>query len=206
MAEYSLRGCYAPDLAFRTLTASIGSTTMGDCTEHSEGVLSMSTTKKVCVRRFGLNPLEGYVYPKAYLSRHGIEVLARSAETVLVPYQEVRAVYFVRDFGEDPERYQRREFATRPKLGGLWVRMCFRDGEALEGVMPNDLTNVGEYGVTLTPPDSKGNTQRVFVPRDALKAFQVMGVIGRPKPLDDGRKKGLTVDQMGLFGSSQASR
>ncbi len=154
--------------------------------------------KKVCVRRFGLNPLEGYVYPNAYLHKNGIEVLARTAESVVIPYQQVRAVYFIRDFGEDPERYQRREFATRPKLGGLWVRMRFLDGEELEGVMPNDLKAIGEHGVTLIPPDSKGNTQRVFVPSRAMDVFQVMGVIGRPKPRRSPRPKPAD-EQMGLF-------
>ena len=161
----------------------------------------MSTTKKVCVRRFGLNRLEGYVYPQGYLHKGGIEVLARTAESVLIPYEQVRAVYFVREFGADPEQYQRREFASRPKLGGLWVRMKFLDDEQLEGVMPNDLTIIGKFGVTLTPPDSKGNTQRIFVPMDAVKSFQVMGVIGRPKlpPIAARRRPRTGPSQLDLF-------
>ncbi len=155
--------------------------------------------KKVCVRRFGLDPLEGYVYPTDYLHKNGIEVLARTAEAVVIPYQQVRAVYFVREFGEDPERYQRREFATRPKLGGLWVRMRFRDGEELEGVMPNDLRVIGEHGVILTPPDSKGNTQRVFVPSRAMEVFEVMGVIGKPKVRRKPRAKTADESQLDLF-------
>ena len=166
--------------------------------------MSSSTTKKVCVRRFGLNPLEGYVYPHGYLHKNGIEVLARTAESVLIPYEQVRAVYFVREFGSDPEQYQRREFASRPKLGGLWVRMRFLDGEELEGVMPNDLKTIGNHGVTLIPPDSKGNTHRVFVPSRAMEAFEVMGVIGKPKPRRGPRKGTIPEDQMGLFPRGQA--
>ena len=119
--------------------------------------------------------------PHVYLQRTGIEVLeAHSAEALLIPYGEIRAVYFVKQFGTDPEQTQRRLFSTRPKLGGLWVRMQFVDGEELEGVIPNDLRLMGHYGVTVTPPDSKGNTQRVFVPSNAMERFVVMGVIGRP--------------------------
>lgn len=158
-----------------------------------------STTKKVCVRRFGHSMLEGWVYPHGYLHKNGIEVLARTAESVLIPYQQVRAVYFVREFGADPEQYQRREFATRPKMGGLWVRMRFLDGEELEGVMPNDLTAIGEHGVTFTPPDSKGNTHRVFVPSRAMEIFQVMGVIGRPKQRKAKRPLVTGEPQMRLF-------
>ena len=133
------------------------------------------------MRRFGHEPLEGYVSPQRFLQTDGIEVLARSAEAVFLPYDQVRAVYFVRQFGETPDRNQRKVFASRPKLGGLWVRMRFLDGEELEGVIPNDLRIMGEHGVTLTPPDSKGNTQRVFVPSRALETFVVMGVIGKPR-------------------------
>lgn len=139
------------------------------------------------------------MYPHGYLHKKGIEVLARSAESVLIPYDQVRAVYFVREFGTDPEQHQRREFASRPKLGGLWVRMRFLDGEELEGVMPNDLKVIGNHGVTLIPPDSRGNTQRVFVPSRAMETFEVMGVIGKPKPRPGPRKKKGADDQMGLF-------
>ena len=153
----------------------------------------------MCVRRFGKRLLEGYVSPQAYLHRDGIEVLARTAEAVFIPYDEVRCVYFVREFGGDPEHTQRKLFATRPKLGGLWVRMQFRDGEELEGVIPNDLRILGQHGVTLTPPDSKGNTQCVFVPSDALARFVVMGVIGQPHRLPKARPKKVPSGQIGLF-------
>lgn len=145
--------------------------------------------------------MEGYVYPHAYLHSSGIELLTRTAESLLIPYERVRAVYFVRQFGSNPELYQRREFATRPKIGGLWVRMVFLDGEELQGVMPNDLKIIGNHGVTFIPPDSKGNTQRVFVPRRAVESFQVMGVIGRPKPRKRPRRVPVLTEQLKLFGN-----
>ncbi len=172
---------------------------MGTAPKHSGGILSNSTTKKVCVKRFGQDLLEGYVTPHAYLHRDGIEVLARSAEAVFLPYEQVRCVYFVREFGRDPEQTQRKLFATRPKLGGLWVRMRFLDGEELEGVIPNDLRIMGQHGITLTPPDSKGNIQRVFVPSDALEKFVVMGVIGRPARRPKARRAKVGKAQFGLF-------
>ena len=130
--------------------------------------------------RFGREPLEGFVDPQSFLRNDGIEVLARSAKVVLVPYEGIRAVYFVRDFGEAPDRNQRKLFVSRPKLGGLWVRLRFLDGDELEGVIPNDLRIMDRHGVVLTPPDSKGNAHRVFVPGQALDRFVVMGVIGKP--------------------------
>jgi len=142
-----------------------------------------STNKKVYVRRFGLDKVEGWVDPQQYLRNDGIELITSTAQPIVIPYDQVRAVYFVRDFGKDPERDQRKEFISRPKLGGLWIRARFVDGGELEGVIPNDLRILGERGVTLTPPDSKGLTRRVFVPQVALNECVVMGVIGKPDAL-----------------------
>lgn len=153
----------------------------------------------MCVRLFGQRHIEGYVSPRHYLQKSGIELMARSAEAVFIRYERLRAVYFIKEFGTDLDRDQRKLFATRPKLGGLWVRMRFLDGEELEGVIPNDLRIMGEYGITLTPPDSKGNAQRVFVPREALDAFVVMGVIGRPYKLNRPARKKPSAIQIKMF-------
>ena len=79
--------------------------------------------------------------------------------------------------GDEPER---QVFLTRPKMEGLWVSFRFRDGEMMEGIMPNNLLQVEPYGFTVIPPDSYGNQQRVFVPRTALQAVEVLGVVGSP--------------------------
>lgn len=95
----------------------------------------------------------------------------------------VRAIYFVRDLDEDIEM-ERKSFLSRPKLDGLWVRLRFRDGESLEGVIPNDLLGLQDNGLQMTPPDFNSNTDRIFVPRSALTEFSVLGVVGiaRRKP------------------------
>jgi hypothetical protein len=91
--------------------------------------------------------------------------------------KDVRAVYFVREFtGKfEPER---KSFLSRPKLDGLWVRLKFRDGELLEGVVPNDLLALFDTGVQITPPDLNGEAVRIYVPRSALAEMTVLGVIG----------------------------
>lgn len=133
------------------------------------------------MKRFNGTALEGYVLPYDFQHREGVEILARTAEEVFVPYSDVRAVYFIRDFGDDPENNLPRLFGARPKRGGLWVRMRFRDGEELEGVMPNNLLIMGQYGVTLSPPDVRGNAQKVFIPSVAISKFEVLGVIRAPR-------------------------
>ncbi len=147
-----------------------------------------STVKKVNVTLFGHQPVEGYVMLDQYLRREGVDMMDKNADARTIPYSHVKAVRFIRKFGCEPDKRQRNLFLTRPKLGGLWVRMQFKDGEELEGVIRNDLTVFDNYGVTMIPPDSKGNTQKVFVPREALQTFVVMGVIGRPHKVGRPRK------------------
>jgi hypothetical protein len=137
-----------------------------------------STVKKVIVRRFERENLTGFVNPFSYLQPLHLELLRPEGSLVLVPYEEVKSVCFVKDFEAEPEA--RRVFLTRPKLEGLWVRMLFRDGEVLDGILPNDLLSAGVSGFTVTPPEPDGNNQRVFVPRQALKSIQVLGVVGSP--------------------------
>jgi hypothetical protein len=149
--------------------------------------------------------VEGYVSPQTYLRPDGIEVLSRSAQAVVVPYEQVRAVYFVREFdGFDGAR--KRVFGSRPKVDGLWVRLTFRDDEVFEGVIPNDLLGLQSEGVTFTPPDAAGNTQRIFVPAKALSELKVLGVIG--SPVHRRRPRGPaepTADQIKMFSQGGGS-
>jgi hypothetical protein len=51
----------------------------------------------------------------------------------------------------------------------------------LEGLMANDLTQVPADGFLLNPPDTRGNVQRIFVPRSAVVSVNVLAVIGGPQ-------------------------
>lgn len=161
--------------------------------------LSSSTTKKVYLRRLDSSYVEGYVSPHSYLRPEGVEILTRSAQVEQIPYHQIRAVYFVRDFEGPPDDSEKRTFGSRPKTDGLWLRLTFRDGEVYEGVMPNDLLQMTEHGVAFAPPDSGGMTQRIFVPRKALQNVQVMGVIGSPAHRRRSRRKEPPKDQRRLF-------
>jgi hypothetical protein len=61
--------------------------------------------------------------------------------------------------------------------------------------MPNNLLQIEPYGVSVTPPDSFSNQQRVFVPRESLRSVEVLGVVGSPLK----RKKAGAKDQGELF-------
>jgi hypothetical protein len=158
--------------------------------------LASSTAKKVVVRRFDRESLSGYVHPQTYLRPNGVELLTPEGAFSLVPYDELKAVHFVKDF-ELGHAAETRVFHTRPKLDGLWVRMKFRDQELMDGILANNLLQLEPYGFTVTPPEPYSNNQRVFVPRAALAELQVLGVVG--SPLRPRKAKPVAKEQIGLF-------
>jgi len=153
-----------------------------------------STHKKVIVHKRGGDSLPGYV-AEEFLTEGKLELLNTSGNVVLIDLAEVREVYFVRDFTE-ASLVHRRTFTTRPRVEGLWVRLRFRDSETLEGLMPNDLLRARAEGFFLNPPDTRGNVQRIFVPRSALAELVVLGVIG---PAVRRRKVAAAVERTGLL-------
>jgi hypothetical protein len=142
-----------------------------------------SSLKKVVVVLHDREKLEGYLNPLRLQNSGPLDLLTVNGEHSTLAPKNVRAIYFVREFNGayEPER---KAFLSRPKLEGLWVRLKFRDDETLEGVVPNDLLALLDFGVQITPPDLSGTVPRIFVPREALSELTVLGVVGiaRRKP------------------------
>jgi hypothetical protein len=157
--------------------------------------VAASTTKKTLIRRFDRESLQGYVNAQSFLQPGGVEFLTPAGSIVLVPYVEVKSVIFVKDFesGFEPAKI----FMTRPKMDGLWVRMTFRDGEVMDGILPNDLVQWDRRGYSFTPPEPYSNNQKLFVPREALSSMSVLGVVG--SPLTRKRKAADLKNQPSLF-------
>jgi len=153
-----------------------------------------STHKKVIVRKMGRDSLSGYVSPARFVVEGKLELLNPSGKVVLIDLAEIKSVDFVRDFSETTSP-GRKTFTTRPRIEGLWVRLKFTDNDVLEGMMANDLTQVAPEGYLITPPDTRSNIQRVFVPKLALHEMNVLAVIGRPearkKTAEDARQERL---------------
>ena len=136
-----------------------------------------STHKKVVVLLLEGAPARGYLNPATLGRSETVDLLTPEGEQHLVPLKEVKSVHFVREFLE-PFELDRKTFLSRPKLDGLWVRLRFRDGDVMEGMVANDLLDLLDTGVQLTPPDLHGNSLRMFVPRSALEEMKVLGVVG----------------------------
>ena len=157
------------------------------------------------VRQLDGGLVKGYVDPGSFLSSNGAEVLDREGHLVTISLKVIKGIYFVRDFEGDPSRQERKVFNTRPRVSGIWVRLNFKDSEILEGLLVNDLLEVEPEGFMITPPDYYANNLRIFVPRSALGAVEVLGVISeesarkaaqrakRPpkKPAEESRQIGL---------------
>ena len=135
-----------------------------------------STHKKVVVRKLNRDSLNGHVAAD-FLLEDRVELLDTSGNLVQINLADLKAIFFVRDF-EDFEAPARKTFTTRPRSEGLWLRMRFRDGEVMEGMMPNDLAQLHPAGFFVNPPDTRSNIQRIFVPRSALTEIKVLAVIG----------------------------
>ena len=135
-----------------------------------------STHKKVVVRKLNRDTLNGFLSPAEFIVNGKVEVLNTSGNVVSIDLKDIKGIYFVREFGE-PDSL-RKTFTTRPRTEGLWVRLRFRDNEIMEGMMPNDLTLMAPEGYFINPPDTRSNTQRIFIPRSALAQLTVLAVIG----------------------------
>jgi hypothetical protein len=103
----------------------------------------------------------------------------------------------VKDFEPPDPSAERKTFGTRPKMDGLWVRLKFRDGEVMDGILANNLLAIEAHGFTVVPPDPYSNNQRLFLPRAALTELQVLGVVG--SPLRRPKAKPVPKEQIGLF-------
>ena len=136
-----------------------------------------STHKKVVVKKMTRDSISGYVSPQSFVSEGKLELLNTSGNLVRIDLTEIKCVYFVRDFS-DTDNFSRKTFTTRPRTEGLWVRLRYKDNDIVEGLMPNDLTQLAPEGYLLNPPDARSNTQRIFVPRSALSSLTVLAVIG----------------------------
>ena len=155
-----------------------------------------STHKKVVVRKHDRDSIQGHAAPTNFIVEGKLKLLNTSGQVVAISLEDIKAVYFVREFGE-LEPVTRKTFTTRPRTEGLWVRLKFKDNDVSEGLMPNDLTQNPDEGYLINPPDPRSNTQRIFVPRSALISLTVLAVIGAGR-----RKKTPDIRQVSMFDDS----
>lgn len=96
-----------------------------------------------------------------------------------VPLDNVKAVFFVRDFAGEEKRRDLRFHDHLPATECLWVRVRFDDGETIEGLINNTHDFVLGSGFLLAPTDTFGNNLLIYVLKSKVMGFEVLGL--RPK-------------------------
>lgn len=171
-----------------------------------------SHRKPVIVRKFSRDWFAGYAGASIGQDTSELEVLDLSGKVLRIGWGQVKWLCYVRDFpppsastgnGQaNPERLLHRRFSIRPRTAGLWLRMTLSDGDELEGLAANDRSLIDGTGLLITPPDTRSNTQRIYVPRQAIQSLEVLGLIGgagRRQTAASQHARGLPLDQPGLF-------
>jgi hypothetical protein len=158
--------------------------------------MSSSSHKKVILRRFrpggpAAGPPEiipGYLPLSGFVRNRALDLLDLSGRVIPIVLNDVKLISYVRDFNLsdtlNPERLTRRTFLARPRTEGLWLRLTFTTGDLLEGLAPTDVSLlddlVNDAGLFLTPPDTRSNTQRIYVPRTSVADLALLAVITSP--------------------------
>jgi hypothetical protein len=143
-----------------------------------------SARKPVIVRKFSRDWCAGYAAAALANAAPELEILDLAGKVVRIAWDQVKWVCYVRDLPApwsdqaNPERLLRKRFSIRPRAAGLWLRMTLTDGEELEGLAANDRSLIEGAGLLLTPPDTRSNTQRIYLPRQAIQTLEVVGLIG----------------------------
>jgi hypothetical protein len=159
-----------------------------------------SVRKPVIVRKFSRDWCAGYAAAVFGPDTSELEILDQSGKVLRIAWDQVKWVCYVRDFPTssadqaNPERLIHKRFSIRPRTAGLWLRMTLTDGEELEGLAANDRSLIEGAGLLLTPPDTRSNTQRIYIPRQAIQTLEVVSLIGAA-----GRKRVPTPPQTELF-------
>jgi hypothetical protein len=98
-------------------------------------------------------------------SRDHFHIIEAGAEAGSKPtdvkLDELKAVFFVRDFEGDPTHEERKEFDPNKPPMGRKIRVVFKDGETLVGVTPGYQS--GRAGFFLLPADKESNAERCYV-------------------------------------------
>jgi hypothetical protein len=143
-----------------------------------------SARKPVIVRKFSRDWCAGYAAASVAPDAPELEILDLNGKVLRIGWEQIKWVCYVRDLPApwsdqaNPERLLHKRFSVRPRTAGLWLRMTLTDGEELEGLAANDLSLIEGAGLLLTPPDTRSNTQRIYVPRQAIQTLEVVSLIG----------------------------
>jgi len=96
--------------------------------------------RKVVIRKLDGQIIKGYLKAVPNLSGEGaVTITSLTGGVLRVPKREMKALFFVRTFPGGQQYSDLKFFANQPKIDGLWARLTFSDGEAIEGIIANSV-------------------------------------------------------------------
>jgi hypothetical protein len=137
------------------------------------------------VIQFGDRTVKGYAQPSQWEdlnTRESAPVFRRvgSKTTEEIPLDGIKAIFFVKSFeGKSHEDLRFHDHLPAPEC--LWVRATFDDGEVIEGLIANDAIHVIHEGFYMSPIDPEGNNWLIYILKNKLKDFQILGLRAAPK-------------------------
>lgn len=151
-------------------------------------VFDSPRSEKVVVQ-FGDRTIKGYIDSPAWktveemLSHapHGSPESFRirtleSGAVEEISADEIKAVFYVNSF-EGDSKHEILNFHSRaPIVHGIWMRLQFRDGEVMEGIVYNSIRYLVDTGFFLLPTDPDSNNRLVYVRKDWLADHRVLGI------------------------------
>ena len=97
-----------------------------------------------------------------------------------IPLDGVKAIFFVKSFeGKWHDDLRFHDHLPPPEC--LWVRATFVDGEIIEGLISNNCHHVIHDGFYMFPIDPEGNNWLMYILKNKLKEFQILGLRAAPK-------------------------
>jgi hypothetical protein len=117
---------------------------------------------------------------------HVVPIDRPYGEGARVEFRALKALFFVRDLAGNPAYRERKDF-VRPPSYGRCVRVAFRDGEEMVGVVHQ--IDRSKAGFFLFPADPASNNERVFAVFDAVSRIESLEgepVSAGPAPGRDG--------------------
>lgn len=107
--------------------------------------------------------------------------VADTGEILNIATADAKAIFFVMTFDGDLRHRALHFHEHAPVMQGLWVRVRFHDGEAVEGIISNTHDHVLGLGFFMSPTDPNGNNKLIYVLKSRLKDFSVLGLRNAPR-------------------------
>ena len=111
-------------------------------------------------------------FPKKPVFHLSKDARGTSREPEEVHVNELKAVFFVKDFVGNPDYEEQKRFVEGDRPSGRKVEVIFADGEVMQGSVLG--YNPKQPGFFLFLVDPRGNNTRVFVVNDAVKNFRYL--------------------------------